>query len=166
MNSGLPPKSTDAYSEEDIFQRLGTISSEFARLELELRNSVALLIDDNFMRVGEIITENLNYSQNIVLFDRIGHFRLDDQGALKQLESLCPRLREAGKSRNDVLHSAWSYHVDHKQKRRVYSAERVRRSRGPKGDGSQITSIEDFLRIEKMIDDLIWDMQDFATDWL
>lgn len=50
MNSGLPPKSTDAYSEEDIFQRLGTISSEFARLELELRNSVALLIDDDFLR--------------------------------------------------------------------------------------------------------------------
>lgn len=159
MNSEQSKQSKKADSAQDIYQQLGFISSSFGWLELELRNSIALLIDDDYLQIGEMITGNLSFTQNIDLFAKIGHFRLNDKMAIEQLRDMLPRLREAGKKRNDVLHAAWGYYHDENHEK-VYIGQRVRQKKGPSVEASSFEELIDF------INKIAFELVNFSTDWL
>lgn len=61
---------------DELFKNIGIMSSEFAFLESELINAVGLLIDDNYLTVGHIITDSLTFSRTVDIFQKLGKFRL------------------------------------------------------------------------------------------
>ena len=99
-------------SSDELYRKLGSLSSSFADLEILLINSISLLIDDDYLEIGRIVTANLGYSQNIELFKRLVRAKISDEEALNITEDICTRLRDAGKSRNEYLHSSWGFYFD------------------------------------------------------
>lgn len=145
-----------------LLPKIGSICCGFAYLELELNNAIGLLVDFDNPIVGVIISDKLNYSQSIDLFERLAQYRLKDDPP-KELSPLVSNLQKAAKHRNDVVHSSWTYSFGENP---ALNQERVRRKHPPKTAKLQTITLEGLVDIDEFINSVFHELQDFETEYL
>ncbi|MBA7687313.1 hypothetical protein ES703_95774 [subsurface metagenome] len=101
--------------EEDfrkLTERIGSLVTSFAGIEIEVINALALIINDNYLHIGFTIASYMTSSMTVDLFERLGLIDIKDAVARKELSIIVKKLRRAIKLRNDIVHSAWTYAID------------------------------------------------------
>jgi len=87
---------------------LGTICVEFQRLELYLKQAIALLICPNDTPVGTIVTAQLSFNATLDLLYALYHHRFADDppDTLKDLKKFLKKCENAATRRNEIVHAS------------------------------------------------------------
>jgi len=88
--------------------RLGDIARMFSLLEQEVAYLLSLLVNRADIQIGLIVAQRLSYSQVLALIDDIAE-KTEDETARAKVKDLIARLREAGRLRNQAVHSVWGH---------------------------------------------------------
>ncbi len=95
---------------ETLSSHIGHVVIEFNLLEERLTGLICQFFIDDIDAVGLIVTQNMNYSAKIDLFNRYVLYIEDRSSkAIPMHEKLVEQLKESGRLRNLVVHADWSH---------------------------------------------------------
>lgn len=93
--------------EDQLLYAIGSMAHSFARVEAQIVDCLAILINPGNLKIGELISDRLSLNQAMELVSVLLASR-DNKASVKAFSSLCKDIRKAAATRNDVMHSSWS----------------------------------------------------------
>jgi len=148
---------------DSLHLAIGKATASFARLEWELNQALALAVNDNHLEIGLSIADRLPYSQTIDLFEATSTLIVNEEGRTN-LKSLIDNLRAAGKLRNDVVHSFFSY-VLGGEGEFLKTPSRIKGKNKQRGS-PMVEPLPDIESATKSIDETIVQMTHFVTEYI